>query len=177
MVLKKILAICGSTRNQSSSQSILQHMATLFPERLEITIYTGIANLPHFNPDVDDDNTTPGVKDFREQIVKADGVIICTPEYVFSLPGTLKNAIEWTVSTTVFSEKPVALIVASGLGEKAYESLTLIMTTLGARIKEPAKLLIPGARSKINAQGQITDAQTLLDLQNLTIAFLDSLKA
>ena len=68
---------------------------------------------------------------FRKSIEEADAVLICTPEYVFSLPGILKNALEWTVSTTVFSDKPTALLTASSSGEKAHESLLLVMKTLG----------------------------------------------
>ena len=109
------------------------------------------------------------------EIEAADGIIICTPEYVFSLPGVLKNALEWTVSTTIFSGKPAALIVASGQGEKAYEALILIMNTLGAKVGEYAKLLIPGARSKINTQGHISDELTAKELDRLIQALLETI--
>jgi NAD(P)H-dependent FMN reductase len=154
---------------------MLRTIASLYEENLDIKIFAGIATLPHFNPDVSDENTALAVKEFRAEIAHSDGVIICTPEYVFSLPGTLKNALEWTVSTTVFTEKPVALIVASGLGEKTFESLRLIMTTLGARMGEHSMLLIQGARAKFNSQNPTLYEQTLSDIKKLMESFITSL--
>lgn len=174
-VRKKILAISGSIRINSTNESILNVIANLYRESLDVQIYNGIAELPHFNPDLDNETVPLNVKTFRTLIEKADGVIICTPEYVFSLPGSLKNAIEWTVSTTVFLDKPVALIVASGLGEKTYESLTLIMNTVGAKIGEHARLLIQGSRSKFNGQRQLTDESTLESLHKLMDSFLETI--
>lgn len=173
---KKIVAISGSTRAKSTNQFLLKFIANLYNEEIDLQFYEGIAGLPHFNPDVDDENISPEVKNFRTLIEKADGVLICTPEYVFSLPGSLKNAIEWTVSTTVFMDKPVAIIVASGLGEKTYESLKLIMLTVGAKIGEHATLLIQGSRSKLNAQGELTDEKTLHALKKLMHSFLETIR-
>jgi len=174
---KKILAISGSARSNSSNTSILRTIAMLFQDELEIEVYTGINELPHFNPDVTDDMVSFSVKKFREKIESADGIIICTPEYVFSLPGTLKNALEWTVSTTVFSHKPVTLIVASASGEKAYEALDLIVRTLvQVPIPENLKLLIRGGRSMINEQGMITDQKIMNEIRHLVEAFITAIK-
>ena len=115
----------------------------------------GIAGLPHFSPDLDGEQVPQAVVEWRQMIAAADGVIICTPEYIFSLPAVLKNAIEWTVSTTVFLDKPVALIVASALGEQTFASLTLIMNTVGAVVGENAALLIQGTRGRFDDRGQI----------------------
>ena len=73
-------------------------------------------------------------------------------------------------------DKPVAIIVASGLGEKAYESLILIMKTVGALIGEQSALLIQGARSKVNDLGQITDPSTLSQIERLMTSFESGLK-
>ncbi len=174
---KKILAISGSTRINSSNTNILNAIAILFEDELKIELYTQIDELPHFNPDVKDDMASFSVNQFREKIQTADGIIICTPEYVFSLPGTLKNALEWTVSTTVFSYKPVAFIVASASGEKAYESLDLIMRTL-VQVPIPAslKLLIRGGRSFINEQGIITDQKIMNEIKEMVKALIASIK-
>ena len=174
---KKILAISGSTRAQSTNESILKVIAAMYHETLDVDIFTGIGALPHFNPDLVNENLPVTVKSFLDLIEHSDGVIICTPEYVFSLPGALKNAIEWTVSTTVFMDKPVAIIVASGLGEKAYESLILIMKTVGALIGEQSALLIQGARSKVNDLGQITDPSTFSHIGKLMMSFESGLKS
>lgn len=118
---------------------------------MDVNIYNQIDHLPYFNPDfVNNEQSIPkNVKEFYHLIEEADGVVICRPEYVFSLPGALKNALEWTVSTTVFSYKPFAFIVASASGEKAFESLDLIMQTLlQIPIEENCKLLIRGEEGK-----------------------------
>jgi NAD(P)H-dependent FMN reductase len=175
MLKKKVFAICGSTREQSANLSILQYVADVSSNRLEFEIYTRLAELPHFNPDVDKDKAPDIVEELRNKIKKADGILICTPEYVFSLPGSLKNAIEWCVSTTIFSEKPVALITASASGVKAHESLQLVMKTIYADVREETQLLIQGAKGKVNANGEIKDAVTAQQLSVLIAAFTNQL--
>lgn len=172
---KKILAISGSTRKQSSNETILQSIADWYKDELDVKIYDGIDKLPHFNPDMTGEKSPEVVKDFQEQIKNADGVLICTPEYVFSLPGSLKNAIEWNVATTVFSRKPLATIVASASGEKAFESLNLIMTTLECSLPEDSRLLIRGARGKIK-DGEITDEDIISQLKNLVNSLIASIE-
>ncbi len=166
---KKILAISGSTRKNSSNNSILKTIVELYKNSLDIQLYDSIDKLPHFNPDLDTENIPQTVKYFRKLIVQADGIIICSPEYVFSIPGTLKNALEWTVSTTVFSDKPFAFIIASASGEKAFESLDLIMNTLlQYKIPDNSKLLIKGVRGKINQLGQVSDNGITTKIKELT---------
>lgn len=172
---KKIMAILGSLRSNSVNELLLRHLSDKYRDTLDIRRYNGLAGLPHFNPDIDNEMLPQSVQEFREQIEAADGIVICTPEYVFSLPGALKNALEWTVSTTLFSGKPVALIVASGLGEKAFESLMLIMDTLGAKVGKNATLLISGARSKIKHLSSITDQTTAQELDKLMQALLETI--
>src|SRR6187402_3552834 len=110
---KKIFAICGSTRTNSANLQLLKAIAVLSVNEFEIEIYDQLAALPHFNPDTDNETPPEAVAILREKIKTCDGVLICTPEYIFSLPGSLKNAIEWMVSTTLFSHKPTAIITAS----------------------------------------------------------------
>lgn len=172
---KKILAISGSLRSNSVNDLLLKYISVTFKDQLAIQVYEELALLPHFNPDLEQTGLPVVVERWRALVAAADGVLICTPEYVFSLPGALKNALEWTVPTTVFSQKPVAVIVASGLGEKAYESLLLIMHTLGANIGEQAKLLLSGARSKFNAAGELTDDETSIALRKLVNSFLETI--
>ncbi len=157
MIRKKILAISGSTRKHSSNEKILAFVATYYSERLEVDLYTEIAQLPHFTSDADESHLPNSVQNLRDRIEWADGVLFCSPEYVFSLPGSLKNAIEWTVSTTLFSNKPVGIIIAATSGEKALESLQLIMTTIESIINEESTVLIKGAKGKIDEHGHIRD--------------------
>ncbi len=168
---KKILAICGSTREQSANKHLINAIAKLSAYRFQIHIYNDLTLLPYFNQDVADVNVSEAVIKFRKAIGDADGVLICTPEYVFSLPGILKNAIEWTVSTTVFSDKPTALITASSSGQKAHESLLLVMKTLGIKTEDDLCLLISGVKSKLNAKGDVTDVVLRAKLQTLAVRF------
>ena len=165
---KKIVAISGSTRKNSSNERILRVIADLYQEELAVEIYNQLDILPYFNPYLEKESLPVGVINFRNLIEAADGVIICTPEYVFSLPGALKNALEWTVSTTVFSYKPVAFIVAAASGEKAFESLDLILITLVQKeVKASSKLLIQGGKSKINEAGKFTDEKVLDNIKTI----------
>jgi NAD(P)H-dependent FMN reductase len=168
---KKIFAISGSTRSNSSNLKILKQIAELSKDLFELKIFEGLAEIPHFNPDLDTENPPQQVTNFRNEIQKADGVIICTPEYVFSLPGSLKNALEWCVSTTIFSKKKVGLITASASGEKGHEELLLIMKTIEANFNEETSLLIQGARGKVNTEGTIVDRQTLEQIQKFITTF------
>ena len=95
---------------------------------------------------------------------------------MFSIPGSLKNAIEWTVSTVVFSEKPLALITASTSGEKAHEELYLIMKTLSMKVNDDTRVLIQGPKKKIDRSGKIIDEKTLDDVKKMMNVFIETMK-
>ena len=173
---KRIFAISGSTKSSSSNSSVLEFIAKEHANLFDVEIDIGLDKLPHFNPDLDNENVQEEVKVFRNSIEAADAVIICTPEYVFSLPGCLKNAIEWTVSTIVFSDKPVAIIVAAASGEKAFESLDLIMNTIEAKVTEGSKLLLQGVKGKIGKDGEITDQDIMKKIDLLVNSLYDSIE-
>jgi len=173
---KKILGILGSTKANSNNERLLKKVGELMQEHINLTIFNQITDLPHFNPDLDNEEVAAVVVDFRKQIAEADGVLICTPEYVFSIPGSLKNALEWTVSTIVFSDKPLGIITASASGEKGHEQLQLIMQTLGANFNDDTLLLISGIKGKINEQGEIIHTDTLQQAKNFGNAFLKLLE-
>jgi len=166
---KNILAICGSTRKNSANLQILKAIEKFSENSFNLS-YFDLVTLPYFDQDITDAEVSLEVQHFRNEINKADGVIICTPEYVFSLPGVLKNAIEWTVSTTVFSDKPTALITASSSGEKAHESLLLVMKTLGIKTSDDLCLLISGVKSKLNTEGEVVNAELNQKLNQLIIS-------
>lgn len=173
--LKTILAISGSLRAHSSNTAILHLLTKLAPATVAIKIYEGIGSLPHFSPELDGDNAPEVVNDFRRQVRAADGVLICTPEYAFGVPGVLKNALDWTVGSADFDQKPVAVITASLSGEYAHQSLLLTFKALNAKMIEDATLLIPFIRSKMDANGNVKDAATLESLQGVADALAKSL--
>lgn len=167
----KILAISGSTRSNSSNFKILKYISNYLKPEFEVLFFEDLELLPHFNPDLDTDNPPQEITSFRNKIISADGILICTPEYVFSLPGSLKNALEWCVSTTIFSNKKTGLITASASGEIAHEQLMLVMKTLEAKFDDATQLLIQGVRGKVNAEGEIVSEQTAKALQNFAENF------
>lgn len=169
--MKRIFVINGSADENSSNKKLIDNIVLESKDLFSISIFSELKSLPHFDPALSIDNTPEIISDLRTKIESADGIIICTPEYVFSIPSGLKNAIEWCVSTTVFSDKPTGLITASASGEKAHEELKLIMTTLMAKTSNDAFLLIKGVKGKINDQGTITDSETIKGLTGFITAF------
>jgi chromate reductase, NAD(P)H dehydrogenase (quinone) len=163
----KILAISGSTRKSSSNLNLIKAIADLTSEIFATTIFEGLSELPHFNPDLDNENIPQQVTDFRQQLREADG-IFCSPEYAIGVPGTLKNAIDWTVSSMEFSKKPVALITASLSGEKAHESLLRTLLIIEAQITVDTQLLISFVKTKVSNECKITDNETLNSVKKLT---------
>jgi NAD(P)H-dependent FMN reductase len=168
---KKIFVIIGSASKNSSNEKLIENFAVLTKKIFSLEIFDDLKTLPHFDPELSTSNPPAEILQFREHIEKADGIVICTPEYIFSVPGGLKNAIEWCVATTVFSEKPVGIITASADGQKGHEELQLIMKTLTAKFTAETTLLIRGIKGKINNQGQITDSKTKEDLVKFIEAF------
>ncbi len=157
----KILAISGSTRKASSNLNLIKAIANLGSETFTIDIFERLSDLPHFNPDLDNENVPEQVTDFRRQLREADGILICTPEYAIGVPGTLKNAIDWTVSSMEFSKKPVALITASLSGEKAHSSLLGTLLIIESKMTADTQLLISFIKTKVNDDCKITDKTTL----------------
>ena len=164
----RILAVIGSTRPNSSNQKIVEQLEELLHHNFTISYFNGLTSLPFFAPDQAFENTPEKVVAFREEIKYADIVLICTPEYIFSIPGVLKNALEWFVATDIFDQKPSVLITASASGEKGQEELHLIMNTLGAKFSEESTLLIPGVKGRFNTDGQLTDPDTIKALRQLS---------
>jgi chromate reductase, NAD(P)H dehydrogenase (quinone) len=170
-VKKNIFAIIGSASQNSSNLKLVKLFADLAKDEFSLIVFDNLRGLPHFNPELSIENTPSIILDFRESIDKADGILICTPEYVFSIPSGLKNAIEWCVSSTVFSDKPIALITASADGRKGHEELKLIMKTIVTKFTEQTTLLIRGVKGKFDTEGNLIDAETVEKLKKVISSF------
>ncbi|QEC68942.1 NAD(P)H-dependent oxidoreductase [Panacibacter ginsenosidivorans] len=169
----KILGISGSLRTNSSATSVLKQTASLLPANTVLQLYEELGRLPHF----DDSLEVPAeVIHFRQLVAEADGVLICTPEYAFGVPGSLKNALDWTVGSGEFVHKPVAVITAASVGKNAHASLLLTLSAITANVAEDAKLLIPFIRAKLNKKGEINDPALLADMQRVVNAFVSSIE-
>jgi chromate reductase len=169
---KNIFIVIGSASKNSVNEKLIDIFINLTESFFSFTVLKDLKSLPHFDPELSADNPPASIITLRNNIEKADGILICTPEYIFSIPSGLKNAIEWCVSTTVFSEKPTGLITASASGEKAHEELQLIMRTMMSNFTDKTTLLIQGAKGKINEQGQLSDNKTKEEL----LKFIDAFK-
>lgn len=166
--MKKILALSGSIRKDSSNWKILELIRDLYNDSLDIQLYDNMAALPHFDPDLKGADVPQVVQNFYKELKGADGLIICTPEYVFNPPAILKNALEWTVAETILSYKPTALIVASSAGGKTFESLSLILKTLLQEdIPKKQRLLIRGVRAKLDGNGKLNDEYTISAIRSV----------
>jgi len=139
----RLLAICGSLRAVSTNAALLQAAALLAPDGMAIERYDGLCGLPHFNPDLDVDAPPPSVRELREAVRRADGLIISSPEYARGVPGSLKNALDWLVSSDVFPAKPVALFNASERSVAMQAALRLILETMSARMADAATITVP----------------------------------
>ncbi|MGL5892639.1 MAG: NADPH-dependent FMN reductase [Bacteroidia bacterium] len=160
----KLLAICGSLRAGSSAAIVMQAITARLSNHFEITTDELLRTLPLF----DDAAEHPqSVINFRAQITAADIVLFCTPEYAFGIPGALKNALDWTVGTGELNEKPVALVVAASTGKHTFEAMQHVLNALGTLLSDDRKLLISFVRNKVNANGEVKDADTVSALDML----------
>jgi chromate reductase, NAD(P)H dehydrogenase (quinone) len=173
MKTQKIVGVCGSIREQSSSQVVLDEFVRMLPSGFAFEQYRALASIPAF--DGSDVDPSP-VKSFKTMIKNADGIVICTPEYAFGVPGALKNALDWTVGTGEFVNKPIALITASSQGEKGHESLQHTLRAISATLHPESTLLISFVRAKVK-DGKVTDIATQQAIQNLANSFTKILKS
>jgi chromate reductase len=113
----RILGISGSLRRDSHNTALLRAAAELLPPGVELELYEGLREIPPYDQDEDDAGQhDPAVVELRQAIEQADAVLISTPEYNHSIPGVLKNALDWVsrpVATSVLRGKPVAVVGAS----------------------------------------------------------------
>lgn len=169
---KNILAIIGSASENSANLKLVELIGDLTKDLINLSVYNELKSLPHFDPELSANNPPEKIIELRNKIDQADGIIICTPEYVFSIPAGLKNAIEWCIATTVFTDKPCGLITASAHGQKGHEELQLIMKTAMAKFNDNTTLLIHGIKGKFDQQGNLINNEIIDDLEKFMDAFI-----
>jgi chromate reductase, NAD(P)H dehydrogenase (quinone) len=167
-----ILAISGSLRAASINTALLSAAVALSPDSVEIKLYQGLNDLPHFNPDLEEAKL-PSVIDFCAQLQGADAILICSPEYAHGVPGVLKNALDWVVGSGEFMRKPVALINASPRATHAQASLIETLTTMDACVVKEACISLPLMGRGLDASGIAAEPDIAVALQT-TIATLVS---
>jgi chromate reductase, NAD(P)H dehydrogenase (quinone) len=157
----KILLVSGSLRMRSTNTAVLRTARCLAPNAIEATLYEGLVDLPHFNPDNDRDSLHPAVESLRGEIRRADALLFSTPEYAGALPGSFKNVLDWMIGDDQVGsvyEKPVAWINASPRGAvDAHQSLRKVLGYAGAVIVEAACVHVPVTPASVGEDGLISD--------------------
>ena len=133
----RVLGICGSLQSESGNLRLLKAVATMVPRDVVFEIYEGIDSLPFFRADMEATDVPESVHRFRRALAGCDGVLIACPEYGHSLPGVLKNAIDWVISSGELYRKPVAVtasVPGVGRGKRGLEALCVTLGGIDARI-------------------------------------------
>jgi chromate reductase, NAD(P)H dehydrogenase (quinone) len=128
----KIVAVSGSLQAQSKNLALLNAAATLAPAGVDVVLFDGIRDLPHFNPDIEASAVPESVLRWRQALAASDAVLIASPEYGFSLPGALKNAIDWVIGSGELEGKVVAITAAVPAPERGRRGLQALRNTLSA---------------------------------------------
>jgi NAD(P)H-dependent FMN reductase len=168
-----ILAISGSLRAASSNKALLLAAAALAPAGVRVELFDGIRELPHFDPDTDVEPAAPAVARFREALQGAGAVLLSSPEYVHGVPGALKNALDWIVSSGELTEKPLALIDTSR-SHFAEPQLREILTVMGARIVPEASITLELWSNRVEAREIAANPGTAAALRAAVAALVDA---
>jgi NAD(P)H-dependent FMN reductase len=156
----RIVAVCGSLQRASANAALLRVAQEAAGDSVGWHRFEGLGTLPHFNPDLETEGPPAEVTAWRDLLGQADAVVIATPEYAHSLPGALKDALDWIVGSGELYGTPVALMSAgTGGGPNALEALARTLGAQGARVV--ASLGVAGVRAKSDAHGEIIDAETV----------------
>jgi chromate reductase, NAD(P)H dehydrogenase (quinone) len=160
----KILGISGSLRSESHNTSLLRAAAELLPPGVELELWDGLKAMPPYDQDDDVQPAPEPVASLRAAIAGADGVLFATPEYNSSIPGVLKNALDWVsrpLKTNALRNKPVAVVGASTGAFGAVWSqaeLRKVLAAIGARVVE-GDVAVGHAPSRFDESGHLTDDQ------------------
>jgi len=165
-----VLAISGSLRKASNNTALLRALRGEAPEGVEVELWNGLKEIPPYDGDDDVVPGPPEVEEFRARVREADAVFFATPEYNSSIPGALKNALDWAsrpLATNAFRNKPVAVISSSAGafgGVWAGAELRKILGAMGARVAD-AELAVGHAHDKLDDKGRVIDQEVLQGLR------------
>jgi chromate reductase len=168
----RLLGICGSLRKASLNRALLVAVRDALPPDVQMTLHDDL-DLPIFNNDLED---PPGVVRLKAAITAADGVVFSVPEYNYSIPGGLKNALDWVSRPPEQSPlrgKPVGMVgAASGMSGsiRAQTHLRQVMVYSDSPCLSQPEVLIPRAKERFDADGRLTDPSTRVLLERFGAA-------
>jgi len=173
-----LIALNGSLRKKSFNLSALHYLQSQLPENVTLEILD-LSQIPFFNEDVEAEGIPEVVQDFKDKIAAAQGILLATPEYNYSIPPVLKNALDWASrGKKVVTKKPTAILSASiGMfgGARVQYHLRQVTTALDMKVLNKPEVFITNAGSKFNDEGELTDEKTQSSLKKLLEALLESI--
>jgi chromate reductase len=178
----KVLAISGSLRSGSYNTTLLRAAAEVASEDVEVVLYDGLKAIPPYDEEDDTDIAPAAVADFRDAIAGADAILFATPEYNGSIPGVLKNALDWAsrpFATNALRYKPVTVVGAStgGFGAVwAQADLRRVLKTIGARVVGE-EVPVPAVHTRTDEAGRLADAETEERLREVLDALAEAVEA
>ncbi|WP_395362156.1 NADPH-dependent FMN reductase [Streptomyces sp. YH02] len=187
MTESKVFAISGSLRADSHNTQLLRAAQKFNPGGLEIEIYEGLRDIPPYDFDIDTPGRRPAaVEELRRRVTEADGVLIATPEFNYSIPGVLKNAIDWLSTDWTGAEgvplrrKPAA-ILGAGPGAfgtvRAQIALRQIFVCVDADVVVKPEVHVFRSNDRFDAEGNLVDEATIGLVQGLLTALKDKIDA
>ncbi|MBO1331369.1 NADPH-dependent FMN reductase [Streptomyces sp. VRA16 Mangrove soil] len=177
MTAPKILAISGSLRAASHNTQLLRAAQKFNPSRLDIELYEGLREIPPYDQDLDTPENRPAaVTDLRRQVAEAAGLLIATPEFNYSIPGVLKNALDWLSTDWTQNEglplhrKPVAILGAAPTNfgtVRAQLALRQVFVWINSDVVVKPEVHVFRSQERFDADGNLTDQVTIDLLQGL----------
>lgn len=164
----KLLGLSGSLRKSSLNMAALEALKAIAPSHVELDIGS-IADLPLFNPDREGEHI-PALVELKTALMRADGLVIASPEYAHGISGPMKNALDWLVSGEEFPDKPIMLINTSPRASHAQAALIEVLTTMSAKVVEGASVAIP-------LLGSDLDLELIAECEEITDVLLIGLTA
>jgi chromate reductase, NAD(P)H dehydrogenase (quinone) len=177
----RILAISGSLRRDSHNTTLLRAAAELLPPDVEVVVYESLAAIPNFNED-DVANRPAAAQDLWDAVAGVDGVLISTPEYNHSIPGVLKNALDWLsrpLEESPLRNKPAVVIGAStGMFGAVWSQAETrkVLAAIGARVVD-RELPVPTAHEQFHESGKLLDTELEAELVISLDALRDAINA
>lgn len=176
----RVLGVSGSLRQASHNRKLLRAAAALLPPEVRFTEYQALKAIPPLDED-DEADPAAAVHDWRRAITEADAILFATPEYNSSLPGQLKNAVDWAsrpFKETVLRNKPVAVIGASTSmfgAVWAQAELRKSLAAAGARVVD-RELPVAGAAEAFEDDGRLLDGDLTLELESILAELVDEVR-
>ena len=174
MMKFKILGVGGSLRKGSFSKGLLLEAKKLSPEEVDFEIWEDY-DFPPYNPDIE---IPENVKEFKDKIKNADAILFSLPEYDYSIPGFIKNAIDWAsrpYGDNSWEDKPAAIMsesIGTTAGSKAQYHLRQVLVYLNVHPLNKPEFMVPNATDKFDKEGKLTDEETRAKIKPLIEALV-----